>query len=153
MFSAWQIWLIAAIILFIVELLNASFGIICFAFGAILAAIIDICGLGIVWQLVAFIIGTVLSFLFIRPVLLKWFESKRATKKINLDNMIGRKAIVVQPIISGQGRVAIDGTDWKAIGQQNIDVEAGTEVTIIQREGNTLIVATSPCPSQGGENG
>ncbi len=146
MFSPWQIWLIATIILFIIELINASFGIICFAFGAILAAIIDICGLGIVWQLVAFIIGTLLSFLFIRPILLKWFESKKDKKKTNLDSIIGRKAIVIEDIQPGNGRVAIDGTDWRATAQYDITIEAGAEVTIIEREGNTLVVTESLTP-------
>jgi len=139
MISAWQIWLIIGIVLLIVELLNAGFGIICFGLGAFLASILAACGLGMYWQLAGFALATFLSFLFIRPVMVKWLDAKKAANT-NLDNMIGRQATVVEAIESGKGRVAIDGTDWKAVCELDTPILPGTVVTITERQGNTLIV-------------
>lgn len=135
----WQIWLIAGIVLLIIELLNAGFGIICFGFGAFLAAILSVCGLNIYWQLAGFALATFLSFLFIRPIMVKWLDAKKAANT-NLDNMIGRQAKVVEPIESGKGRVAIDGTDWMAVSDADAPISKGTMVTIVERHGNTLKV-------------
>lgn len=139
MISAWQIWLIIGIVLLIVELLNAGFGIICFGLGAFLASILAACGLGMYWQLAGFALATFLSFLFIRPIMVKWLDAKKAANT-NLDNMIGRQATVVETIESGKGRVAIDGTDWKAVCELDTPILPGTVVTITERQGNTLIV-------------
>lgn len=139
MISAWQIWLIIGIVLLIVELLNAGFGIICFGLGAFLASILAACGLGMYWQLAGFALATFLSFLFIRPIMVKWLDAKKAANT-NLDNMIGRQATVVETIESGKGRVAIDGTDWKAVCELDTPILPGTVVTITERQGNTLTV-------------
>ncbi len=136
----WQIWLIIGIVILVVELLNAGFGIICFGLGAFLASILAACGLNIYWQLAGFAVATFLSFLFIRPIMVKWLDAKKAAKT-NLDVMIGRQATVVETIDSGKGRVAIDGTDWMAITDDNRTIEKGAQVTITNRQGNTLTVS------------
>lgn len=137
--SVWLIWLVVAVILFIIEMVNAGFGIICFAVGALLASLLSALGLGIVWQLFACAIASFLSFLFIRPIIVRWLDGKKSGKT-NLDTIIGRKAVVVENITSNGGRVAIDGTDWKAISQTSTEYSKKASVTIVGREGNTLYI-------------
>lgn len=137
--SVWLMWLIAAIMLFIIEMVNAGFGIICFAVGALLASLLSAFGLGIAWQLSGCALATFLSFLFIRPIIMRWLDDKK-NGKTNLDNIIGRKAMVVDGITENGGRVAIDGTDWKAISQTSTEYSKDTTVTVIGREGNTLYI-------------
>lgn len=137
--STWLIWLIISVACLIIEMLNAGFGIICFGIGALLSALMAACGLGILWQLVALTVGSFLSFLFIRPIMIKWLDGKKM-EKTNLDTIIGRQATVVDTITTHGGRVAIDGTDWKAQSITDTDIPAGTQVTIIDRQGNTLQV-------------
>ncbi len=45
----YQIWLIAAIILVIIELLTSGFGVICFAIGALFSALTDYLGGALIW--------------------------------------------------------------------------------------------------------
>lgn len=137
--SVWLIWLVVAVILFIIEMVNAGFGIICFAVGALFASLLSALGLGIVWQLFGCAIATFLSFLFIRPIIVRWLDGKKSGKT-NLDTIIGRKAVVVENITSNGGRVAIDGTDWKAISQTSTEYSKKASVTIVGREGNTLYI-------------
>lgn len=137
--ETWLIWLIIGVVFLVIEMLNAGFGILCLGIGAFLAAIIAACGLGLTWQLLGLVVGTFLSFIFIKPVIKKWLD-KNNDKKINLDNMIGREATVIEAIDSGKGRVAIDGTDWKAVSELDAPIEKGRIVTITDRDGNTLYV-------------
>lgn len=136
----WIIWLIIGVALLIVEMLNAGFGIICFGIGAFLSAIVAACGLGLAWQLAALALGAFLSYLFVRPIMVKWFDAKDVNAKTNLDNMVGRKATVVEDVTETGGRVAIDGTDWIAISASGETKAKGTIVTIRNRESNKLFV-------------
>ena len=80
--ESWLIWLIIGVVFLVVEMLNAGFGIVCLGIGAFLAAIIAALGLGLTWQLLGLVVGTFLSFIFIKPVINKWLD-KNNDKKID----------------------------------------------------------------------
>ena len=129
-------WLIATFVLVIVEICTAGFGSICFAFGAAFSALAAYLGGGYVWQLVIFAVVSLLSFIFLRPVFLRFLDRKTKDVKTNVDALIGRKAIVSETIdpVAHTGRVAVDGDDWKAVAEDNVVIEKGDEVTIVGRE-------------------
>ena len=90
----YQIWLIAAIVLVIVEILTAGFGSICFAIGAALAALAAGIGIdSIAWQIVIFAVVSLLTFIFLRPVVIRFLDKKSKDVKTNADALVGRKAI------------------------------------------------------------
>ena len=129
-------WLIAAFILVIVEICTAGFGSICFAFGAGVSALVAYLGGNYVWQLIAFAVVSLISFIFLRPVFLKFLDRKSKDVKTNVDAIIGRKAVVSETIdrAAHTGRVAVDGDDWKAVSEDDGVIEKGEEVTIVGRE-------------------
>ena len=137
----WHVWCIAALVFIIVEIFTAGFAVMCFSFGAIAAAILAACGIGIWWQLFAFALVSALSLVFVRPFVLKTFY-KQTTVKTNTDAIIGRTARVSETIDNeaGTGRVAIDGDDWKAVGATEEVLPLGTKVEIISRESIILTV-------------
>ncbi|MBO6026420.1 MAG: NfeD family protein [Bacteroidales bacterium] len=137
----YQIWLIAAFVLVIIELLTAGFGVICFAIGALFSALVAFFGVNIIWQLVVFAAASVLCFLFLRPVLLRLLERKSKDVKTNADALIGKTAIVSETIDSEKntGRVAVDGDDWKAVSAEGI-INKGEKVEIISRDSIILTV-------------
>lgn len=139
MISSWLIWVIIGVACLIIEMLNAGFGIICFGIGAMLSAILAACGLGLVWQLAALALGTFVSFLFVRPIMIKWFDANKETKT-NLDTMVGRSAVAIVNFEKGQGRVAIDGTDWMAESAADAEIKKGDKVQITGRESNKVFV-------------
>lgn len=139
MISSWLIWVIIGVACLIIEMLNAGFGIICFSIGAMLSAILAACGLGLVWQLAALALGTFVSFLFVRPIMIKWFDANKETKT-NLDTMVGRSAVAVTNFEKGQGRVAIDGTDWMAESAADAEIKKGDKVQVTGRESNKVFV-------------
>jgi len=132
----YQYWLIAAIVLVIVEMVTAGFGSICFAIGAGFAALAAGLGAGFTWQIVIFAAVSLLTFVFLRPVVIRFLESKSKDVKTNADALIGRKAVVSERIDATQhtGRIAVDGDDWKAVTADGTTIEKGEEVVITNRE-------------------
>jgi membrane protein implicated in regulation of membrane protease activity len=131
----YQIWLLVAIVLVILEIMTAGFGVICFAIGAALAALAA--GLGvddIAWQIVIFAVVSLLTFIFLRPVVIRFLDKKSKDVKTNADAIIGRKGVVSERIDAAQhtGRVAIDGDDWKAVSEDGSVIEKGTYVEIVK---------------------
>ena len=148
----WQIWVIASLIFFIIEIFTVGFVVVCFAVGGLFGAVAAACGLGIVWQIAIFAVATAVTFFFIRPIIMKLFYNRDKEIKTNADAIIGRIGVVSEAInpATGTGRVKIDGDDWKAVvanassSASNSDALAvipeGTHVKIVERDGLTLKV-------------
>ena len=132
--EVYQIWLIAAIVLVILEVATAGFGVICFAIGAGFAALAAGLGASVTWQIVIFAIISLLTFIFLRPVVMRFLDKRSKDVKTNADALVGRKGIVSERIDATQhtGRVAIDGDDWKAVSDDGSVIEKGTEVEIVK---------------------
>ena len=140
--DVYQIWLVVAIVLVILEIMTAGFGVICFAIGAVFSALVAGLGGSITWQIVVFAVVSLLTFVFLRPVVIRFLDKKSKDVKTNADAVIGRKGVVSERIDSAQhtGRVAIDGDDWKAISEDGSVIEKGAEVKIVKLDSIILIV-------------
>jgi membrane protein implicated in regulation of membrane protease activity len=134
--EAYQIWLIAAIALVIFEICSATFGAICFAIGAGFSALAAGLGAGVTWQIVIFAVVSLLTFIFLRPFMLKFMDRKSKDVKTNAEAIIGRKGVVSERINAEQhtGRVAIDGDDWKAVSEDGSIIEKGSSVEIVKMD-------------------
>ena len=111
----WHVWLIVALVFFILEIFTTGIAVICFSFGAVGSCIAALCGANLTWQVIVFAIVTLVSFIFIRPMLIKLFYKKGKNEvKTNMEALIGRKGIVSEAIdpVTGSGRVKVDGDDW-----------------------------------------
>lgn len=139
---AYQIWLIAAIALIIFEIFSATFGAICFAIGASFSALAAGLGANLTWQIVIFAVVSLLTFVFLRPFILKFMDRKSKDVKTNADALVGRKAVVSERIDASQqtGRVAIDGDDWKAVSEDGSVIEKGVSVEVVKLDSIILTV-------------
>ena len=77
--AMWHVWLIVALVFFILEIFTTGIAVICFSFGAIGSCIAALLGANLTWQVIVFAIVTLLSFIFIRPMLIKLFYKKGVT--------------------------------------------------------------------------
>ena len=138
----YQIWLIVAIILVIIEICTVAFGSICFAIGAAFSALAAGLGLSLTWQIVIFALVSLLTFIFLRPIAIRFLDKKSQNVRTNADALVGRKGIVSERIDAAQhtGRVAIDGDDWKAVAIDGSVIEKGAEVEVIKRDSIILFV-------------
>ena len=139
--DTWQYWCIVTLLLFILEIFTSGFGVFCFAIGCIGGAIASGLSFGLNVQILVFCIMSMISFVTIRPVLLKYF-SRKTDCLTNTDALIGRSASVVEMIDNkrGKGRVKIDGDIWKAISLDDSIIEVNEKVVIIQIDSIVLIV-------------
>lgn len=143
--EVYQIWLIVAIVLVIIEIATAGFGVICFAIGAGFAALAAVLGVeNAVWQIVIFAAVSFLTFLFLRPIAMRFLEKKSKDVKTNAEAIVGRKGVVSERIDATQhtGRVAIDGDDWKAVSEDGSVIEQGQTVEIVKLD--SIIVTVKP---------
>ena len=140
--EVWHIWVIVALLFFVIEMFTSDFSIICLSFGCFGGAIGAACGVELKTQLLIFAIATILAFILVRPALKKLLKRKGGDVATNADALIGRKAIVSEAInpTTQQGRVAIDGDDWKAISEDNTPIEKGSQVEVVARESIILTV-------------
>jgi membrane protein implicated in regulation of membrane protease activity len=140
--DAWMIWAVVAVVLVIIEMFTPSFFFVCLAAGGLLGAAAAALGLTLAWQLVAFAAGSTAAFLFIRPVMMKYFL-KMDRLKTGVDALVGRVAKVSEAL-EPVGRVAIDGDDWRAIEADGAHARVGDSVEIVKVESATLHVKRLP---------
>ncbi len=141
--NLWQVWAIIAVVSLILELFSGDFFIMCFAIGAAVSLLCALCGLSLTAQIIIFSVASVLSVLFVRPVALKYFHRNDPQRASNADALLGREGRVSQTIVAGgDGRVAIDGDDWKAVSADGSAIAQGTPVRVVGRESIIITVET-----------
>ena len=130
--SNWLLWLIAAAILVIVELLTNTFAAFCLVGGCALALATSLIGFGIEAQLTAAAIGSVLSFIAFKPLIKRQAEARRHRDCLsNMDALIGRTTTVTEAIGGNTpGRVRIDGDNWQAVSADASPIDVGTKVRV-----------------------
>lgn len=139
----WQIWAVVAVVCLILELTAGDFFIICFAVGAVFAAVVTAMGGGIYLQLGAFAVFTLISIFLVRPFALKYLHRHDEHRVSNADALLGRRGRVVETVkADGYGRVAIDGDVWKAVTREGADIPEGTAVRVVGRESTIITVET-----------
>ena len=93
----WQFWLILATICVFIELLTNTFALFAMAGGCLVAMILDLIGMGYVAELVGFSVGTVATFVCLKPFVKRHLESKKnGSYQSNIEALIGREATVTQ---------------------------------------------------------
>lgn len=141
-FEIWHIWIIVAVILFIVEIFTPAFLAACLAIGCVFAGLASLMEAGIEVQLLAFSVGTLISFFGVRPFILKYGHKKSGDLKTNVDALVGKIGRVTVTIDNSQdqGRIAIEGDDWKAVSENNEIINAGERVQIVKVDSTIVTV-------------
>jgi membrane protein implicated in regulation of membrane protease activity len=136
------VWVVVAIALAVGEVLTPGLfflGPVALAAGA--AAVASLAGAGGVGSTIVFIIGSLLSLAFLRPVARRHVRMP-AISRTGTDALVGRKALVTRRVDAHGGRVRIGGEEWSARSYLDGQVLAeGATVDVIQIEGATALVA------------
>jgi membrane protein implicated in regulation of membrane protease activity len=141
-FEIWHYWIIAAVVLLIIEIFTPAFLAACLSIGCLFAGIFGAMDFGIRIQLITFSIGTLISFFGIRPFILKYGHKRNGDVKTNVDALIGKtgKVIVTIDKAQNQGRVTVEGDDWRAETENNEILNAGERVEILKVDSTILTV-------------
>lgn len=133
----WVMWLIATAVLVIIELMTGMVASFCLAIGCLASMIVSLFSISVNMQLLALAIGTILSFIFLAPVIRKWQQQKGEknpkAQNSNMDALIGRIVVVTQTIpADGElGRIRIDGDNWQARSISGAEIEEGRRVKVV----------------------
>jgi membrane protein implicated in regulation of membrane protease activity len=141
--DAWVLWLIAAVVLAVAEVMNLSFFLFPFAIGAAAAAVADLAGAGTPVAVVVFAVMTSLSFGIVRPIARRHL-SMPPQLRTGTAALVGRDAVVLERIANdeGVGCVRIDGETWSARSfDEDRVIEPGTRVQVMEIRGATALVA------------
>jgi membrane protein implicated in regulation of membrane protease activity len=136
---AWVTWVGIAVVLAVVELMSLDLVLLMFALGALGAAVAAGLG-GPIWLtlLVFAAVSTALLFL-VRPPLVERLHAG-PTLQTGHQNLVGRDALVIEPVDSRSGRVKLASEVWSARTDGGESFDTGAEVHVIRIDGATAVV-------------
>lgn len=134
------IWLIAMVVLLIVEGLAPGLVSIWFALGALAALICSLLGAPVWLQILWFFVVSIAALVLTRPLAKKYVNSR--VVPTNADIVIGKEGLVTEDInnVLGTGAVTVLGKVWTARSLGDANIPAGSTVKILRIEGVKLIV-------------
>ena len=141
--DAWVLWLIAAVVFAVAEVVNLSFFLFPFAIGAAGAALVSLAGGATPIAVIVFAVLTAVSFGVVRPIARRHLQTPPQIRT-GTAALIGRTAVVLERIANdeGVGCVKIDGDVWTARAFMDDETyEAGTRVQVVEIRGATALVS------------
>lgn len=136
--SLWQIFAIVGLGFITLEMFIPSMFFLNFAIAAFITSLATIFTTNISILLLIFSIFSVVSFAFLRPILVKKFCKAKETG-IN-SKYIGQKAKVEEEITESSGAITIYGERWEARSENGTTIAKGSEVKIIRNESIIMYV-------------
>lgn len=140
--SGWILWVIAACVFAVGELLTTGFFLAPFALGAALAAVVEVTGAGELAAWIVFIVGSLMTLAVIRPIARAHLRTPPQIRT-GAAALVGKTAIVLERIVNdeGVGCIKVDGEVWTARAYDHEQpIEAGTRVVIVEIKGATALV-------------
>lgn len=137
----WQIWLIIAGICLIIEIITVGFLVFWFAIGSLFAMIVSLFTSNLIIQTSVFVISSTILIFATKPFVRK-FANNNNLVKTNVYSIIGKVGIVTEDInsINSTGQIKVEGETWSALGENDTNIEKGTEVEILKVKGVKVIV-------------
>ena len=136
----WVIWVIAAVVLGVAELLTTTLALGLVAVGALAAALASALGGNAGIQLTAFVAVSLAGIVLIRPYALRRLR-RRPSLRTGTAALVGRTGYVLADVSPHGGRIRIGGEEWSARPYDEMSViPAGVAVDVLQIKGATALV-------------
>ncbi|HEV8263915.1 MAG TPA: NfeD family protein [Gemmatimonadales bacterium] len=140
----WLVWFVGAVVLLVAEMLAPGFWLACLAVGCVAAGLVGLLPFaGLTLQTVVFAATSLGSMIGLRPLMLRHFQlGPGGAVRTGVDALLGKRGVVLERIdpVSRQGRVKVEGEDWRGASVDDSPIEVGARVTVIQVDGTTLVV-------------
>ena len=136
----WVLWVIAAGVLAAGEVLTMGFFLGPVAIAAAIAAIVAVAGGGLVPQFIVFILCSIASIAFLRPIARRHLHTP-AQIRTGTAALVGSRAVVLERVDANTGSVKIGGEVWTARSYDEVSVfEPGDRVDVLKIDGATALV-------------
>jgi len=136
-------WLVVLVVLILIEVATYNLTTIWFACGSLVAGIVSIFGVPFKYQVMVFVVVSLLILILLKPSLDKFFNQKRL--KTNYEGIIGLSAKVIETVDNNaaKGVAILNGQEWTARAvSDDMIIEAGSKAKIIKISGVKLILTT-----------
>ena len=140
--EAWQIWVIAAIVLFAVEVLTPDLIMGSLGIGCLGAGLSAYFGVSLTWQIGVFCLAAMIVMVTARPWAKRFLYRSSACCPTGGDALVGRVGTVIEEI-RGEGRagrVRLDAEEWRALSSEPESIPSGAQVEVTRVESATLVV-------------
>ena len=138
----WVLWLIAAVVFGIGEVLTAGFFLAPFAIGAAVATAVSAAGAGFVLSGLVFLVISTVALVGLRPIARRHMKLP-AQLRTGTAALVGRHATVIEQVSESGGCVRLDGEVWTARPYDEDEVlEPGTRVHVMEIRGATALVTS-----------
>ena len=136
----WVLWMAAAGLLAVGELLTMGFFLAPIAIAAVLAGVAALVGAGLAVQLVVFILASAASVGLLRPVARRHLHTP-ARIRTGTAALVGRPATVIERVDADGGSIKLAGEVWSARAfDEDHAFEPGQRVEVLKIEGATALV-------------
>lgn len=134
------VWLGVFAFMILSEAATVGLTAIWFAGGALIASITGFLGVNWAWQLVVFMVVSIVFMIVLRPLAKKKMNPK--VTPTNADSLIGQFYPVLTTVGPGHeaGQIRIGDVEWRAVSEDGMVIPEGTVVVIRKIEGTKLIV-------------
>ena len=137
----WVIWMIAAGVLAVGEIISLSFFLGPIAVAAAVAAVAALLGAGLAVQIAVFTVASVASVGLLRPVARRHLRTP-AQLRTGTAALVGERAVVLERVDGDGGQIKLAGEVWTARSYDEDEViEAGARVEVLQIQGATALVS------------
>jgi membrane protein implicated in regulation of membrane protease activity len=143
--TQWLLWMIAALVLGLLELLSFDFVFSMLVIGALAASGAAFLGYGFTVQVFTFAVASILALVLVRPALRRWIGRRTPEVATNADALVGRTALTLAPTTGRDGQVKLAGETWTArTADPGAVIPEGVDVTVVRIDGATAVVAPLP---------
>jgi membrane protein implicated in regulation of membrane protease activity len=134
------VWLVAAVLLGVVEFLTLTLAFGLLAGAALVAAIAAGLGASVPVQLLAFAVTGGIGLVAVRPIAKRHLALPPASRD-GSDALVGRSAVVTREVSASGGIVHLSGEDWSARPYvEDLVIPPGVRVDVLGIEGATALV-------------
>jgi membrane protein implicated in regulation of membrane protease activity len=136
----WVLWMIAAGVLAVGEMLTISFFMGPIALAAVTAAIVALAGGGVALQWIVFTVMSAGSLLVLRPIARRHLHMP-AQLRTGTAALVGSTAVVIDRVDRDGGTVRLAGEVWSARSyDEDHAFEPGARVEVLKIDGATALV-------------
>ncbi|WP_046471810.1 NfeD family protein [Allosalinactinospora lopnorensis] len=136
----WILWLILAGALGIAEVFTLTLSLGLIAIAALIAGIVGAMGMGLVVQVLVFIVTAAAGLLVVRPIAVRHIHQPPPLRS-GADGLVGQSGVVINEVTGENGLIKLSGEEWSARSlDEDMAIPIGTRVDVMQIDGATAVV-------------
>ncbi len=134
------IWLGIFAFMIVAEISTVGMTAIWFAGGALVTSIASFCGVSITWQLIIFMVVSLLLLIVLRPLAKR--KMMPTVVPTNAESLIGQIYPLIKAVGPGHeaGQLKIGDVEWRAVSEDGSCIDEGVVVEIKKIDGTKLVV-------------